>query len=284
MKLIIENLWEAVAPILKGVGIGLANLIPGVSGGTVAVILGIYDRLIFSLDTVMRRGPDLKDSVIFLAQIMLGVLIAVGVFSKLLLGLIASRELELSFLFIGFILGSIPAVLSYSTAEKVGASQRYLWNALAFIAAFGLMLALSFVTPGGLSSTGPDWVQSWWYLLLSGAVASASMVIPGLSGSLLLIILGTYHLILNSVQSLSYEPLIPFMIGVLLGFIVMVRVISWCFQHYLRPSLWAITGFLLGSILTLWHPIPLSFSGVKLCLFAAIGASIVDKMNRAYRK
>jgi len=115
-------------------------------------------------------------------------------------------------------------------------------------------------------------------------VAAASMVIPGLSGSLMLIIMGSYHLILKSVQTVQIEPLIPFMGGVLLGFVLMVRGISWCLTHHLKPSLWAITGFLCGSILSLWHPVPGSFEGIKLILFVIIGYTFVEKFNRHYSK
>ena len=284
------NFLQAFIIVFKGMLIGIANLIPGVSGGTVAVLLDIYDRLIFSFNALISRSSDAKKSLLFLIQIMVGVLISILVFSNVLLSLISTREIELSFLFIGLIIGSIPTVLRYETNTsgpkilhglkwRLPNRMEFIWFSLAF----GLMIGLTLISHSGLSHTGPEWINSWWYLILCGIVAAASMVIPGLSGSLMLIIMGAYSLILNAVSQFDGSFLAPFIVGILIGFIVMVRLVSWCLHHHLRKSLWAITGFLCGSILTLWHPLPHSFLGIKYLLFIGVGIILVEKLQRAKR-
>ena len=264
---------------IAGGFIGIANLIPGVSGATIAVILGVYDPLILAFKSILSR-QDMKSSAIFLLCIFCGASISIIGFSSLLLDYISLREKELSFIFIGLILGSIPIVLrlssSTSSSNKLSIKLKLFYSALGLL----LLAGLSLFTPNGLQSITPTWANTWWYYMISGIIAAASMVIPGLSGSLILIIMGIYTPILTAISSLNIVVLVPFSVGVMLGFIIMIRLVSWCLTHHKETSVWIIIGLLLGSTIPLFSPIPFSYIGLKYILFLSVGIIFASRLNR----
>ncbi len=242
--------------IIKGYVIGAANVVPGVSGGTMAYLLGIYERLI---NSVKSFGPDTvklllkfkiadfikKTDLIFLGCILFGVGLSFITLAKLLSWGFDNYPLYVWSIFFGLILASIPSLLKSVKTWSVGCI------ILVFV---GLASAgsMAFLTPAQEST-------NLVYLLICGVVAAASMIIPGLSGSFVLLLMGNYQLImLNSVSKLAdgdfsaLKILIPVGIGGVLGVILLSRLLSWLFKKYHDLALSLIGGFVAGSLAVIW--------------------------------
>lgn len=235
--------------VLKGMAMGAANVIPGVSGGTIAFITGIYERLIHALKSIDLQALKLfftgrwKDfgahiDFQFLFWLFLGVGISILSLAKLLEWALTEKEaLTLAFFF-GLILASILGV----------GRQVSKWNPaviISFIFGCGIAVSLAFLPP----ATPND---SFIYLILCGAVAVCSMILPGLSGSYILLLMGNYALVLGALGDLNIGIIAPVMIGVLIGLIAFSRLLSWLFSKFKDQTISLLTGFVLGSLLIIW--------------------------------
>ena len=228
---------------------GAANVIPGVSGGTVAFISGIYERLIkalksFDLQIVkllfkvrfseLRKKTDLLFLLILFAGIGLSVLSLAGVLEH---AFEYYERLTLAFFFV-LILASIIGV-----GRQI--SEFHLGIVVAFVVGFLVALLLAFLTP----ATAND---HWLYILLCGIVAISSMILPGLSGSYVLLLMGNYVLMLQAIVYLNVKILIPFGLGCILGLAIFSRVLSYLFDHFKNATISLLTGFVAGSLLIIW--------------------------------
>ncbi|MEM9985499.1 MAG: DUF368 domain-containing protein [Bacteroidota bacterium] len=237
---------------LKGLAMGAANVIPGVSGGTIALITGIYERLINAVKSVDGEALKLllkldikgfweKIDGTFLTAVFLGIGVSILSLARLLKVLLVDETYSIWVMafFFGLILVSI-----YSVGRTV---QK--WNAvtiLAFIIGTGAAVALALLSPANEN-------EAIWYLMVCGVVAMCSMILPGLSGSFVLIIMGNYQLIMvNAVSDLNLGILIPVAIGAVLGLLAFSRLLSWVFEHYRDQTISLLTGFVLGSLLVIW--------------------------------
>ena len=242
---------------LKGFAIGAANVVPGVSGGTMAYLLGIYERLLqaiksFDIEALKLlftgkiREFIVKLDLIFLISIFLGVGVSFITLAKVLKWGFEEYPFYVWSIFFGLILASIPSLLK-------GVKK---WTAGCVISAIiGVVLAgsMAFLTPASENT-------NVIYLLLCGVVAMASMIIPGLSGSFVLLLMGNYKLImLNSVSALAdgnfgeaLKVLIPVGIGAVVGLLILSRVLTWLFKKYHDIALSLIGGFVIGSLTVIW--------------------------------
>lgn len=249
------NEWFSV--FLKGFAMGAANVVPGVSGGTIAFITGIYERLINALKSFdvqairLILSGQVKAFIAyvdfwFLLSLGLGGVASVLTLAKLLEIGFAEYPVYVAALFFGLILASI-----YSVGRLV--SQ---WGSAQYLAlATGLLVAVSMAFLPAASES-----QNFVYLMLCGVVAMCSMIIPGVSGSFVLLLMGNYQLIMiHSVNNLregdmasALPVLIPVAIGAVLGLIVLSRLLSWLFKRYHDTAVSVITGFVAGSLVIIW--------------------------------
>lgn len=243
---------QAISFILKGMAMGAANVIPGVSGGTIALITGIFERLIKAIKSVDLSTIKLvfqgkfKDAWTqvdgtFLTWIFLGV--GASIFS---LAFLFKRWLEdpvqsvwLMAFFFGLILISIISVGKTIEQWKPG-------TILSLVIGFVAAASIALLTPASEN-------DAIWFLLICGVIAMCSMILPGLSGSFVLIIMGNYKLImLDAVSELNVAILTPVVIGAVLGLIVFSRVLSWVFEHHRDVTIASLTGFIAGSLAIIW--------------------------------
>lgn len=240
--------------IVKGMLIGIANIIPGVSGGTMAVSMGIYDRLIHCISHPFK---DLKNNILFLIPIALGMGIAIIASAFGIAYLFETFPLQTNLLFIGLIMGSLPAIY-----EKVKASTMRVGHILSAVFFFAVVVGMAMLNgaEGGYAKIGPD-IMDMVVLFLIGVLASATMVIPGVSGSMMLLLLGYYNPILDTIKAffmavlgLDFSALfgtmlilVPFGIGVLVGMVVIARIIEVVFERFPSYAYWSIIGLLFGS-------------------------------------
>lgn len=243
---------------ITGFFMGSADIVPGVSGGTIAFIMGIYDTLIdaiksFNLDAIRlvlaRKIGAFVDhvSLRFLIALGIGILAAVFTLSHVLEGLIETQPTYIFALFGGLVLASIIAV-----------SPKVSWSPVTIaVLVVGAVFAFWLTGLGG-AGTGaePEATGAVSYdlltLFVSGAIAIVAMILPGISGSFILVILGQYRIVLGLVNERNFFPLIVFALGCLVGIILFSRVLSFLLHHYRSITLAALVGFMLGSLRKLW--------------------------------
>jgi putative membrane protein len=234
---------------LKGAAMGAANVIPGVSGGTIALIAGIYERLInairhFDLSAVRLlasgRWTALWHHVDgrWLSILLGGVAVSIISLARLFEYLLVSHERYTMAFFFGLILLSIVYV-----ARGVGR-----WNTLSLLALLiGTCIAVGIALLAPASEN-----DSAGYLFLCGVLAVSSMILPGLSGSFVLILLGNYALVLGAISTFSMGILIPLALGCAFGLVVFSHVLAWVFKRYADATLALMTGFVAGSLVVIW--------------------------------
>ncbi len=240
--------------ILKGIVIGLANVIPGVSGGTMMVSMGIYDKLIHCITHLFS---ELKKSVQFLLPIFIGIGIAVVVAPFGIEFLFEQYPFQTNLLFIGLIVGGLPAVWKKVKGNSVKAG-----HIAACLVFFSLVAGLAFVGDSeGASADLSFSLISVIKLFGVGIIASATMVIPGVSGSMMLLLLGYYHPVLETITNFikaavafdmngilaGIGALMPFGIGVVVGIFAIAKMIEIVFEKFPLYAYWAIIGLILSS-------------------------------------
>lgn len=247
--------------IVKGMVIGIANVIPGVSGGTMAVSMGIYDRLIGCVSNLFK---EFKKSVLFLLPVLAGCGIGIIGFTYIIEYLLSEHTFVTCMAFIGLILGGLPALCA-ALDERRRAARRNgigLPGILAFFIAFAISAGLPLIKAGdSLMTSIPATAGNMAILFALGVLASATMVIPGVSGSMMLMILGYYYAIINTIKgffealrALDFAGLTngvlllaPFGIGVVLGIFLIAKLISYLFDHFGVETYCAILGLVLSS-------------------------------------
>ena len=238
---------DNIINIIKGIVIGVSNIIPGVSGGTMAVILGIYDKIISSATGFFK---DWKKNAFFLGQLAIGAGIGILAFSRIIELLFENYPAQTNMFFIGLILGSAPLIFKKATEETVNKTN-YIWFAIAFIslAIMGMMREPAVVN----TVIGELTVGTIVKLLFAGFIAAATMILPGVSGSLVLMIIGMYNPILNAVSEFNIPVLVLVAIGVLIGFVTMTKIIEILFNKYPQTAYFIILGLLLGSVFGIYQ-------------------------------
>ncbi|PKP23196.1 MAG: DUF368 domain-containing protein [Bacteroidetes bacterium HGW-Bacteroidetes-21] len=236
--------------IIKGIGMGAANVIPGVSGGTIALITGIFERLINAIKSFDFVAIKLiftgkfkefikKTDLYFLLAVFTGIGIAVLSLAKLLEFLFRVYPVQVWAFFFGLILISVYFV--GKTVKKWSLSV-----ILVFIVGLIISLSLAFMTPASES-------DNMLYLIICGIVASCSMILPGISGSFVLVLMGNYELIMiDAVTHLNIKILAPVAVGAAIGLLGFSYFLSWVFKKYKDQTISILTGFMLGSLLVIW--------------------------------
>ncbi len=236
--------------LLKGVGMGAANVIPGVSGGTIALITGVLERLVnaiksFDLKAIrLILSGRLKEfgrhtDFVFLLAIGLGILIALFSLARILDFLFRNYPVFIWSYFFGLIMASVYFV--GKTVERPNA-----FVVLSFAIGAGIAVGISFLNP-------LEGNENFFYLILCGAVGACSMILPGLSGSFVLILMGNYHLVfIEAINELRLDILFPVAIGIVAGIIGFSHLLSWVFKRFRNQTIALLTGFILGSLLIIW--------------------------------
>lgn len=235
---------------LKGLAMGSADVVPGVSGGTIALICGVYVELVEAIRNVV--SPHLRGllrpggaraylraiHLDLMLPLGLGILTALLLLSKLILTLLAAWPVLVWSFFLGLILASawyVARGVKHWTWARGG------WLTLG--AALGLWVSLA--VPGSL----PD--SPLWFFLC-GALAICAMILPGISGSFVLLLLGKYRLVLEALHAFDLSILLPFALGCLVGIVSFSHLLSWLLRRFYETAVALLTGFMLGAMIRLW--------------------------------
>ena len=279
-----------IKSILKGMVIGIANIIPGVSGGTMMVSMGIYDKLIHCITHLFS---EFKKSVLFLFPIAIGMGIAIIASSFGLEFLFANYPIQTNLLFIGLIVGGLPAIW-----KNVKGSSIKLGHILAGLIFFALVVGLAAMgeTEGNAASMTFNFVNVL-KLFGVGVVASATMVIPGVSGSMILLLMGYYNPILTTINDFMRSLvafdingilagcgiLVPFGIGVVAGIFAIAKLIEIIFAKFPLYAYWAIIGLIVASpfaiLLMGTYPAVTVMSAVTGVIALGVGFIIAMKLG-----
>jgi len=241
---------EYINYFVKGMAVGIANIIPGVSGGTIALITGIFERLIDAIKSFDLKAAKLllkgdwngfaeKTDFYFLLTLFAGVGVAIVALARLFDFLFHHYPVYIWAYFFGLVLSSVYYV--GKTVEKWKSS-----TIISFIVGTAFAIGISLINP----ATAND---NFLYLVLCGVVAICSMILPGLSGSFVLILMGNYQLIaIDAINNRDLGIIIPVGIGAVAGLIAFSHVLSWVFKRYKNQTIAMLTGFILGSLGILW--------------------------------
>ena len=237
-----------IKKIIAGIAIGIANVIPGVSGGTIAVVFGVYSDLIgaASLD-IKTIKANFKIYLCLFGGIGLGVLL----FARLFKIVYERFPIQTNFFFIGLIVGSIFIIFEFVREKEQKSSFKTASKILWFFIGLSIMLALYFFKGAAASSTAAVEtlsLGSFIFLFLAGFVGAAAMVIPGISGSFLLLIMGAYYTVIKAITELNIPVLIPVGLGILAGIILSARLIGFLMEKFPKITYAFILGLVAGSI------------------------------------
>jgi putative membrane protein len=245
-----KQIQKYVNLILKGFAMGAANVIPGVSGGTIALITGVFERLINAIKSfdikaikLLFKG-QIKELIeyvdlYFLIAVFSGMIASVVTLARLLDYLFTNYPVLVWAFFFGLILASVYYV--GKTIKKWSYSV-----VITFIVGASIAVAITYLNP----ATEND---SFFYLIICGVVAICSMILPGLSGSFILMLMGNYQLVMiQSINTFDLTILIPVIIGAVVGLVAFSHILSWIYKKYKDQTISILTGFILGSLSVLW--------------------------------
>lgn len=234
---------------LKGVAMGAADIVPGVSGGTIALITGIYEELLFSIkninielfNTLLKKGikefwKQLNGN--FLSVLLLGISTSIILLAQLIVFLLDKHEFKLWGLFFGLIIAS--AFLILKDIQTMNIKVMFL---MILGTAIAVVISLSNTT------TFPN---SNIYIFLTGSIAITAMILPGVSGSFILLLFSKYEYIINSIKDFDIRVILVFGTGCIFGLLLFSRFLHFLFQNYKDDLLALLTGFLFGSLIKIW--------------------------------
>ena len=278
--------------VIKGFIMGIANIIPGVSGGTLALILGIYEDFI---GAISHFFSNLKKNICFLIPIAIVMLLAIASLSRVIDYSYKHFPIPTSLFFVGLVLGGIPMLVGKVRGKKeVKQASSYVIFALTFLLVM-VMACSDFIFGEGLKVSFANMgLVQYLLLFIVGVVAAATMVIPGVSGSLVLMLLGYYYPVLTVIkectklQNLGSNIIIlgVFGVGVLLGIVLISKLIEFLFQKYETKTYFGVLGFIVASILAIpistLLSIKVTFSVIQILIgivFLVIGSIISYKLG-----
>ena len=234
---------------LKGCAMGMADVVPGVSGGTIAFISGIYEELLDSIRKVdatalklllKGRFADFWRHINgrFLLPVLAGIAVAIFSLARLMTYLLENHPIAIWSFFFGLIVASVILV-----ARQVGRwnGQTVLSFAVGAAAAWWITVATPAETP-----------ETWWFILLSGAIAICAMILPGISGAFVLLLLGKYKFIMQAVADLNIPVMAIFVVGAAAGIIAFSHLLSWLLKHRHDLTVALLMGFMVGSLNKVW--------------------------------
>ena len=289
---------------LKGMAMGAADVVPGVSGGTIAFISGIYEELLTSISSIniatlkllKTDGVKAVWKVIngnFLLALLIGIFVSIISLAKLISWLLENKPIMVWSFFFGLVLASIIYIGKQITK----------WNFITFVAFFiGIVLAYYITTLQPLISEN----SSPLFMFLAGAIAICAMILPGISGAFILVLLGAYKPALEAIHNRDFKIIAILVFGAIVGLLSFSKVLKWLFANYKNYTLALLTGFILGSLNKIWpwketltwrvnsHGIkvpfneqsisPLSFEGdaqlAMAILLSVIGFSVIILLER----
>ena len=244
-----RNVKDYILLFLKGMGMGGADVVPGVSGGTIAFITGIYEELLNSIKSIDKNAIQLllggKITALwkhingkFLITLFSGIFVSVFSLAKLIHYLLNNHPIQLWSFFLGLII-----ISSLLVSREINR-----WKTQVVISGIAGILIAYFITEATPATT-PD---NYLFIFLSGAIAICAMILPGISGSFILLILGKYEFIIESIKDVNILVIVVFGLGCVVGLLSFSRLVSWLLNKYHDITIAILAGFMIGSLNKIW--------------------------------
>lgn len=243
--------------IYRGLAMGASDVVPGVSGGTIAVLLGIYDQLIASLNGLFSR--EWKRHLSFLIPLGLGVSISIFTLAKLMDWLLLHYPGPTYYLFLGLIVGVLPYLFREIDAKTNFRKRHYVILLVSLL----LIGSLDFLQEVETIITDRSW-QIYLLFFLSGFLGSAAMILPGISGSFILLVIGVYHTVLHAISNFHFDIIIITGLGIASGLIVMSKIIHYFLSRFQVGTFAVIIGMVIGSLFVIFPGAPEGMKGLLL--------------------
>lgn len=253
--------------IIKGFIVGSTMMVPGVSGGSMAMVLGIYGKLITAVSSFFK---DIKNNIAFLAEFAVFALLGIFLCAKPILAVIDMFPKVAMFFFIGLVFGSVPMLYKKSGVKKINFK-----DVLFFVIGVIIVLSCQFIPKLEFDPNAPFSLSLAVTQCLTGIIVAVGFILPGISFSYLLLILGSYDFIMNAVSNLNILVLIPFGVGFLLGVVLLTKILDICLSQAPEATYLIILGFLIGSIVPIYPGNPAGWEIPLSVLTFAVGAVII---------
>jgi putative membrane protein len=233
------NMKKDFLLILKGFIIGSSMSVPGVSGGTMAILLGIYDKLISSISNFLK---DFKNNLIFLIKFCIGAAVGIGSLAFVIKWMLEKFPLPVSFFFLGAVIGGIPALYKKTKVSKFKIS-----SALYFLIGLVGVIAIGFLPTGNFDIGTGTGLAHYLMVLVTGIIIALALVLPGISTSHMLLVLGMYDSMLLAITEFNVFYIGVLGISTLIGVFLITKPIEWTMNKFPHQTYWMIIGFVLGS-------------------------------------
>lgn len=247
---------------IKGLLIGIGAVAPGLSGGTLAVIFGLYKRI---TDAIANIFKDFRKNVVFFFPVALGSGVGILAFSNVMRYLFLNYDVQVKYLFIGLMIGTLPSV--FKQANSKGYKKTYI---LPFIIALSMTILL-IVLENGVINVIPESNHSLLQLAAYGAIIGIGTIVPGISASFVLMYLGAYQMILEGMARIDLAVIIPVGVGFIISIIVFAKIISLLFKRYYGYTYYAVLGFVIGSIIIIFPGVEFEVEYLLSILLFVIG-------------
>ncbi|WP_404451177.1 DUF368 domain-containing protein [Virgibacillus necropolis] len=255
--------------IYRGMLMGASDVIPGVSGGTIAVLLGIYDRLIASINGIISK--DWKKQLGFLIPLGIGIGTAILLLSRLIEWLFEHYAGPTQFFFLGLIIGILPYLFHEADAKRTFEMKHY----IVLLVGAVIVASMAFIQSGEPGIIEDISTSTYILLFFSGVIASSAMILPGISGSFMLLIIGVYPTIISAISNLRLDIIAVTGVGIVIGILVMSKIINFFLQNYRYATFALIIGLVIGSIFVVYPGFPSSTSFVWLSVMTFAGGLLV---------
>ena len=289
------NSYHSLRLFLIGGAIGIANIIPGVSGGTLAVVFGIYEDLMLALGNFITDRTNRWKYIRFMAILFSGALVSIVALARVLSWSLENYPIPTIFFFLGLIVGSIPVVLRSHSDMKLNIKRSFI-----FILGIAMVITLALIqgekNPAGKVHIDFSMISAGQmvYFMVSGIISASAMIVPGVSGSFILILLGVYFDVLAALSGLTtilfndgltaemigrLTVLGSLGIGIIIGILVIARIMSWALKRYPAATMFFILGLIIGSIYQIYPGFEFSQRGVMAVITATAGLIISLKFG-----
>lgn len=247
---------------IKGLLIGIGSVAPGVSGGAIAVIFGLYEKITGAIANVFK---DFRRKAIFFFPIALGGGVGVLAFSKVIEYLFRHYEVHVKYLFIGLMMGTLSSV--FEQANRKGFRKKYI---LPCITAFGITVLAMVMEKAGIDII-PEAGKGLPHLFAYGAIIGIGTIVPGISASFVLMYIGAYQIVLEGIANINLMIIVPVGIGFVVSIVLFANIINFLFRRFYGYTYYTVIGFVIGSIIAIFPGFSFNIEHLLGVLLFAVG-------------
>ena len=269
---------KRIKTLFSGFVVGSSMTIPGLSGGTMAIILGIYDRLISAVGTITTK-KGFKKNIGFLITFLIGSCIGIALLSKVLSSAIKVYEKPMLYLFIGIIAGTIPTLI-----KETGAKSIKIKDILFMLLGFGTCLGLSLIPSGLIKFDAGFSFMNLLIIVVAGFVIAIALVLPGISCSQMLLLLGILDMTYDAIDDRNWKFLVPLALSIGIGTLLTTNILDKFMTNSPRGTYFLISGFVIGSVLDIFKDMPKRTEINAWCILALIAGVIIITIFSRFAK